>query len=180
LIERRLPTATINSSVRIVASCSFSFPHELRDEVWLPGPAPIIGGRFLEILGSGAYVRPNCAEQRDPAVKHFLVIEFATTVFEFSEHRLTKLPVAAGGKRFAPLMRLRVLEKQHQRFEVPCRTVGLNLFQLRTAIPNFSHDGGSVECVPTAGTVGRLIQGHDVDLPPTEVEIKIVLRIAGI
>jgi hypothetical protein len=69
LIERRLPTATINSSVRIVASCSFSFPHELRDEVWLPGPAPIIGGRFLEILGSGAYVRPNCAEQRDPAVK---------------------------------------------------------------------------------------------------------------
>jgi hypothetical protein len=72
---------------------------------------------------------------------------------------------------------LRVVQKQAKILEVTCRAIGLDFFELRSAIPNFPNHHSSTEFDPGRGACQRMLQALHVRFPAAEIEIKVVLPI---
>ncbi|MDF2433480.1 MAG: hypothetical protein JWP44_3111 [Mucilaginibacter sp.] len=87
------------------------------------------------MVGILSNVRPDESNQDSPPVERFLVEELATAVLELADLRLIHYTRAADSKVLSPLMRLRTIKKQCEAFKMSGRTIGLDLLQLRAAIP---------------------------------------------
>src|SRR5258706_2916872 len=74
-------------------------------------------------------------------------------------------------------MRLRVVKKQCEAFEMSGRTVGLDLLQLRSAIPNLPDMHRSIQIHPVVGARKRMQEEAGMDLPCPNVEIEIMLPV---
>jgi hypothetical protein len=74
---------------------------------------------------------------------------------------------------------LGIVEKQGQTFEVTGRAIGLDLLELRTAIPNLLDDDGSLEFDPGVRALERMLEALYVSVPSTNVEVEIVLPVPG-
>ncbi len=51
-------------------------------------------------------------------------------------------------------MRLRIVEPQVQAFDVPCRAIDFEFYQVRAPIPDLPNDGGPFIFDPSIGALG--------------------------
>jgi hypothetical protein len=150
---------------------------QCRDKVWFPGSAAIIGKRLFNVVGIWSNVRPDESNKDSPPVERFLVEEFATAVLELADLRLIHYTHCAVDKVLTPLMRLRIIEEQCEAFEMSGRTIGLDLLQLRAAIPNLPDVHRSIQIHPVVGARKWMLEAADMGLPCPYVEIEIVLPV---
>ena len=110
-------------------------------------------------------IGPRAPQQDGAAIEYLLVEQLAATIPELADRRCVQYAVPATGIVLAPLVRLRIVEKQGQAFPVTVGTICIDLLQLAAAIPDFADS----HCA--------ILQARDVRLPGSEVEIEIVLPI---
>ena len=122
-------------------------------------------------------VRPRGAHQDSPVIKRILTEEFPAPVLECADERFAERTILAGSKCLAPLMGLRIVEKQGQAFPMTRWTIRLDLFQVGATIPDFSLGFGAFHLDPARGTAEGMLQARDVGLPRTYTEVEIVLTI---
>src|SRR5580698_3152669 len=89
-------------------------PRQLRDKIGLPGFPAVFRKSLFKFVRIWRDVRPNGPDQDGFAIERVLTEEFATAVFEFPNFRVAERTVLAGSEGLAPLMSLRVVEKQGQ------------------------------------------------------------------
>jgi len=109
----------------------------------------------------------------------FRVVELAASILEFADRGRTHGSALAGRPIEAPLAGLGIVQTQRHTFDVTARrAVGFELLQLSATIPNLSGYGSTVKFDPGCGARQGMNEPLQVNLPSTELEIKIVLPIA--
>src|ERR1700689_5794176 len=101
--------------------------------------------RFRITMRIGSDLRPHTAYEDRFVVKGIVCVQLATTIMKLAHQAPSHNRALTVEERLTPLVRLRVVQKQRQSFPMSLRTVGLNLFQLRTPTPNRSCRDRAVE-----------------------------------
>src|SRR5215469_14241835 len=122
-------------------------------------------------------VRPDSPNQNGAVVEGVLAVELSPAVPEFANERLCQFAEPAVGEELAPLMCLRVVEKESEALPVTVRSVSLDLFQERAPVPDLVHRDGAVELDRLSVSRQRVGDALDMGVPHAEVEIEIVLPI---
>src|SRR5262249_34305613 len=148
------------------------------DPVDLPGCAAVSGKGLLEMAGIRRDVRDDEANKDGPAIECFLVEELTTAVFEGADRGLAEDAATTVGKIQAPLMRLRVVKAERERFDVAFGSIDLELDKIGAAIPNLADDSGAVVFDPSGGTGEGMQHAPEMGFPAADFEIEIVLAVA--
>src|SRR6266516_4563437 len=175
-ISRRLPRLRRPSSWRFIRFRLHAFVY--RNPVYLPRFAPVIRERLFKTTRVRFDIRDDKADDDGSAIKWFLIKKLAATIFEFADRLLAHGATAAARKIEAPLVRLRIVEPQVQTFDVPCRAIDLEFYQVRAPIPDLPNDGGSFIFDPSIGAAQGLLKAPEVRSPGTELKVKIVSAIS--
>jgi len=84
-------------------------------------------------------------------MQHFPVEKLAAAIFESANRGLAQGTAAAVGKIETPLMGLRIVQPQGQRFYVTFRAIDLEHQQIGSAIPDLSDEGSTFIFGPGGG-----------------------------
>src|SRR5262249_47402914 len=119
------------------------------------------------------------AHEDRAALEGVVRVELAAPVVERAHEGVAaERAVGAVDERLAPLVRLRVVEKQRQTLPVAFRSVDLDLLELGAAVPERAHDDEPVHL----DGLGRLREGMkealDLRVPDTDVEVEVVPAVA--
>jgi len=110
-----------------------------------PGGAAVVGVVLCILVGVGGNVGPYSANENCLAFERVGGEDFGAAVFEFTDEGWAKVGGFAVDELLAPLVRLRVVEKETQTFPMAFGAVGFDLFKLRAATPDGAHGNGAIE-----------------------------------
>ena len=91
------------------------------------------------------------SNENGAAMQRFLVEKLGAAIFEFANRGLAQRTAAAVGKIETPLMGLRIVQPQGQRFYVPSRTIDFEHQQIGSAIPDLSDESSTFIFGPGSG-----------------------------
>src|SRR6266576_747571 len=150
------------------------------DPVDFPGLASIIRVGLLEVSRIRGDLRPNKSNIDGSALPLLPIVKLAATILELADHRLNGLAqrrIRAVSPINAPLTGLRIVNTQSQTFNMTCWAVGFKFLQIGAAVPNLSRYRRAIEFDPGFGANQAVLEARQMNLPGTDLEIKIVLTI---
>src|SRR5579872_2012588 len=137
-IELRIAPSIPRS--RPVRSSPIADARLIRNPVHLPSLSAIIRKRLFEMRHARIGLRPDESDQNCLSVDNILRIELALSILKLANLRRIKNPVLAVGPVQSPLMGLRIVQAQSQALDVPACTIGFELLDLGSAIPELARD----------------------------------------
>jgi hypothetical protein len=149
-------------------------------QIGLPGSPAVFGEGLFQVMCRRRKTRPRYAHHNCSPVVGFTIKKFTATVLELAEHRRRlQNPVRAIHETYIPLVGFRVIEHQPHVLEMSVWSVGFDLFNLPTAVPDFLYHLRAFQGHPGFGSRERLYQALDVDLPCPQIKVEIVLPVAN-
>jgi hypothetical protein len=132
---------------------------------------------LLEVRRARIRLRPDEPNEDALAVERVLSIELALPIFEFTDLGHDDDAILAVRPVEAPLVRLGVVRAEREALDVTARAIGLELLDLRGAVPQEARHAGSIELDPLVGAGQRMQAALEVDVPVTNLEIEVVLPV---
>lgn len=126
-------------------------PRLVRDPVDFPGLAAIVRKRLFKVRHIRVGVRPDKSNLDQFAVEGVLAVKLAASIFELADLGRDDGAILAVGPIETPLVSLWIVGAQGQTFDVTACALGLEFFELGTAIPNPAGDGSAVDFDPGVG-----------------------------
>jgi len=149
-----------------------------RNEISLPSSPAVVRESLFKLVRIVSDVRPSRAHQDSSIVKRVLAEEFPAAILEFADQGPAERTILTGSKCLAPLMGLRVVEKQGQTFEMTRRAIRLDFFQVGATAPDFSLEFGAFHLYPVRGAAEGILQASNMSLPLANGEVEIMLTIS--
>ena len=148
--------------------------------VRLPRFASIGRKRLFKIARILRDVGPAEPDKDRSSLEELLVVELAHAVLVLANHGILQRRCCGVCPMQAPLMRMRVVEPQRQPFNVPCRTVRLQLVEVGAATPHLSGHVMRFEIHPLVRPRKGVHALMEMHLPSPDQRIPIVLSVPQI
>ncbi len=145
--------------------------------IGLPRLTTVVGKGLFKAAGNRSDIRPDPTNKDSSTVKWFLIKRFTAAIFKLADHGLIDGAVIAGSPIVAPLVRFGIVKPKRQTFDMTCRAICFELFEVGTAVPNPSDEGGTFILDPCRRACQRMQTPCQVSLPVSNREIVVTLTI---